>query len=409
MPDDGGAQLQFVVVLSRHGVRSPTGDPVQYDAYSRAAWPKWDVPPGYLTDHGFEAMKRLGTYDRSLLAREGLLSASGCADADRVFFYADTDERTQQSGRALAQGMFPDCPPAVHGLAEGTHDPLFHPPHRQPDDSAPDPQGDPGEIDAAQTQLTEQYHAQIAQMDHILATCGNPPLPNHTRTSLFDVPTAPKAGKHAGELRGPLNTAASLSENFLLEYTQGLPLRDVGWGCISESALRSLIVLHTAAFNYEHRNPATARMAASNLLESIRAAMQQAMTGSRMPGAPDDPDDRALFLVGHDTNLASVAGLLRMNWTADGRRDDTPPGSALVFELWRGSGSGQYFVRVFYTTQTLDQMRTAAVLTPAHPPQRVALVVPGCSPSGKTGCSWDSFSRIVNQAMDPATAAAKSQ
>jgi 4-phytase/acid phosphatase len=39
------ADLHFVIYLSRHGVRSPTGKPEQYNHYSAAPWPAWDVPP----------------------------------------------------------------------------------------------------------------------------------------------------------------------------------------------------------------------------------------------------------------------------------------------------------------------------------------------------------------------------
>ena len=83
LPD---ADLKFVVYLSRHGVRSPTGRPEQYNPYSAAPWPAWDVPPGYLTAHGFALMKLFGAYDRIELASQGLLAADGCADAGRVTF-----------------------------------------------------------------------------------------------------------------------------------------------------------------------------------------------------------------------------------------------------------------------------------------------------------------------------------
>ena len=79
-------KLKFVVYLSRHGVRSPTGLPTQYNSYSIAPWPTWDVPPGYLTPHGYQLMKLFGGYDRMELAHEGLLAESGCADASKVTF-----------------------------------------------------------------------------------------------------------------------------------------------------------------------------------------------------------------------------------------------------------------------------------------------------------------------------------
>jgi 4-phytase / acid phosphatase len=402
-PGPHEAQLMFVVVLSRHGVRSPTGDPDRYAKYSRASWPQWDVPPGYLTPHGFEAMKLFGAWDRSQLSREGLLGAAGCADSGRIWIYVDSDQRTSESGRALAEGMFPGCPPAVHGLAQGTRDNLFHPASSA---DADPPAQSPGEIlarRAEEQRMTREYHPEIAEMDRILATCGPASRFEHRRISLFDLPTSPPSGKRADsdELRGPIGATASLSENFLLEYTQGMPMGDVGWGCVSRNALNSLIAVHNAAADYAQRVPWVARRDASGLLNSIRAAIRQAVTGQAVSGALDPPGARGLFLVGHDTNLTTVAALLHLTWIADGRRDDTPPGSALVFELWRNRATGDDFVRVFFTAQTLDQMRDATPLTQAHPPLRVPLSVGGCPRAGADGCSWAAFSQISGRAIDP--------
>src|SRR5208282_4748284 len=78
------AELKFVVYVSRHGVRSPTGKAEQYNPYSTAAWPAWDVAPGNLTAHGYHLMELFGAYDRMELAGQGLLSANGCEDAAHV-------------------------------------------------------------------------------------------------------------------------------------------------------------------------------------------------------------------------------------------------------------------------------------------------------------------------------------
>lgn len=83
------------------------------------------------------------------------------------------------------------------------------------------------------------------------------------------------------------------------------------------------------------------------------------------------------------------AGALGLHWIADGRADDTPPGGALVFELWQ-SADGKNSVRVYYTTQTLEQMHTATVLTGTNPPVRVPVFVPGCSRAGFS-CSLEKF------------------
>lgn len=65
--------------------------------------------------------------------------------------------------------------------------------------------------------------------------------------------------------------------------------------------------------------------------------------------------------------------MLGLNWIVDGHSDDTPPGGALVFELWQAT-DGAYSVRVYYTAQTLQQMRQAQPLTSANPPVRVPVL-----------------------------------
>ena len=405
-----GEKLQYVIYLSRHGVRSPTKNADEYQKYSAAPWPEWPVQPGYLTPHGYELMKLFGAYDRMKLAGDGLLASSGCEDAARVTILADSDQRTRETGKALAEGLMPGCGVQTHALDEGTHDPLFH--GMSAEAAHLDPAlavaaiggrigGDPGNI-------TRAYRPQLAALDKILAGCGKVPVTNSDRTPIFNIPAMLEKGKggHGAELRGPLATASTLSENLLLEYTQGMSGTELGWGCLDEAGLREAMQLHEAEEDYADRTPAIARMHASNLLDRIAMSLEQNATGKVVAGAKGKPGDKVLLLVGHDTNIATVAGVLGLDWIIDGRRDDTPPGGALVFELWRAD-SGSYSVQIFYTAQTLEQMREATPLSAANPPARVPVFLPGCAPATDQGaagpaCSLESFEGAVQRSIDPA-------
>jgi len=397
------AELQLVIVLTRHGVRSPLTAQADPDKFSAAPWPTWEVAPGLLTAHGFLLMKLFGAWDRARFSADGLLASTGCADSTHVTILADIDERTRETGKALAEGMFPDCNIDVHSRPDGAFDPLFSP--RKAGVGHPDAAlataAIAGRIGGDPASLTETYRPQLAALDRILSGCGRLPA-NPQRTSIFDIPSSlkPGSGDSPVAAHGPLVTASTLAENLLLEYTQGMSDADTGWGCLDGATLRYLMQANIAAWDYEDRTPTVAHIYASNLLEHIRRTMEQSVTGKPVSGALGKPGDRLVILVGHDTNIVTVAGALGIDWIADGRVDDSPPGGALIFELWRSPKSGP-FVRVAFTSQTLEQMRNAEPLTPVNPPAEAPIFVPACS-RPDLSCSWESFAAAMRQATDPA-------
>ena len=404
--NDNEDQLKMVVILSRHGVRSPTWAQDRLDSYSALPWPKWSVPPGDLTSRGYELVKQFGSFDRTALAGAGILAAQGCEDASKTYIWADTDQRTIASGRALADGLFPACPPQVHSLAAGENDPLFHPTA----DGVKPAQADAAFAEFAirtkqQTvALTGAWQLELLEaMQHVLLACEPKIACTPARTPekpLLGVATSPVRGKgdRIVDLEGPLPQGSSFSEDLLLEYADGMQMDQVGWGKVDEPQLRKFLALHSDYFDLMHRTPALARLEASNMLFHIARTLQQGVERKPVANAIGPIDSKLVIFAGHDTNLAGVGALLGVHWTLDGRDDDTPPGTQLAFELWQKQ-NGTYFVRVTVAMQTLRQLRDIPALTPAAPPARATLTLPGCGVK-TSACEWDKFLQLADTAID---------
>jgi len=352
-------------------------------------------------------MTLVGAYDRELLASQGLLAPSGCADAAHIRIIADSDQRTRETGGALAAGIAPGCMLEVRALPEGTHDPLFHSLGAGVGhiDNQLAMAAISGRIGANPSGLTEAYRPQFEALEEVLrgcdpgTNCAGTPEPQ----SLFDIPSsiATRKGDHLATLQSPLGVASSMTENLLLEYAEGMDAANVGWGRVDLHKLRFLLQLHAASEDIERRTIYPARVQSSNLLTHILKSMEQAVSEHPLTGALSKPGDRVLILVGHDTNLSNIAGVLGLDWLIDGRRNDTPPGGALVFELWKTHGADEYSVRSYYTAQTLDQMRSATPLSVVNPPERVPVFVPGCS-HADASCPWKAFQQTVQAVTDSA-------
>src|SRR5271167_650305 len=79
--DASGDELRLVIILTRHGVRSPLKANDQMAKFASQPWPKWEVGPAIQTPRGNLLVAYMGDYYHARFARDGLLS--GNPDVDR--------------------------------------------------------------------------------------------------------------------------------------------------------------------------------------------------------------------------------------------------------------------------------------------------------------------------------------
>ena len=385
-------QLKYVVIVSRHGVRSPTWDAARLNQYSAKPWPDWGVAPGELTPHGFRDISILGAYYRNRFAHEGLLAASGCQDKRKVYIWADTDQRTLETGRAFSESVMSGCGVAVNSRGKGAKDPIFG--------------GVPGaEVVVARVEaelranadpekLFRDHRTALDTLQFILDEGGKIPK------SILTLAAARKVNRPG--LGNPLQIASTLSENLLLEYANGMTGADLGWGRLTRKNLFQVLELHKLYADQTRRAQGPARARGSNLVAHVLASLEQAVSGKAVTGAIGPPSTALLILSGHDTNLSNIAGILGLSWNLAGYQpNETPPGGALLISLLRDSASGAHFVHTEFLAAGLDQMRDAVALTQAAPPMSEATAISGCG-SGFLSriCEWRKFKAAAVDSID---------
>ncbi len=329
----------FAVVMTRHGVRSFTKPPPSY------TWLDWSpVAPGFLTAHGYKLMTFLGNYYRDYFASIGL--PVNCA-SHGMYVYADVDQRTLETGRALIEGACgsPDAVPLYHDAAigPGVSDPLF---------DGSDWLIPAGKIDTAASiasvaaaapkppsLVVSQNAAAFAALQYLLdAQCsGTCPRADAGPSEI----TAKPGGLAA--LRGPLAVGEGYVESMFLERAQCAPLPDA-------FRFHQTEWLRTTEYEINARNAYNASVKGGNVFAHIVGLLQE-KAGVPHPdvSVPDVSQVNVVMLAGHDTQIGALGGILGTSMNG------APPGGALVFELYRRA-SGDYHVQMQFVHETWPQL-----------------------------------------------------
>jgi 4-phytase/acid phosphatase len=394
-PVPGGLKVERVVMLMRHGIRPPTKALVTPPGVASEDWPDWSTPWGELTSHGYQAIVRLAGYDRAVWTKDGMLPADHCPGAGEVVVWSDSDQRTIRTGDAMVEGLFNGCNIVNGHLPQGQTDRLFS------------PLGDANAMDAAAAlaAVTAEVGPVMAvqrahgkewdALQRVLGCCA-PPICAEAGLAagcrLADLPSTLvfDAGDSRPKLTGPLGYGPTAAQVLMLEYVEGRPMNEVGWGRAGPADIETIMTIHSLKGDLVQHPFFVGARGASPLARRMLAALESGEANAA----------RLTILVGHDTNIVDLSGLLRFNWKMDSYpANNPPPGGGVGFELLR-SPDGRRFVRTFYRAQTMDQMRNLTALGLETPASRQVLKIPGCSyGDDDTICTLDVFAALVRSKL----------
>jgi len=406
-------QLKQIIIFGRHSVRAPVADNSILNTFSVKQYPEFSVGAGLLTPNGAKLETILGSYYRLWLTNEKLLTGNDSTDAASVYFRSNVIERTIATAQSFASGLLPEASVNVNHYGATESDPLFDPVGARvaPFDQNMAIAAVKGRLGGDPPSLASAYAPELALTRSLLFgyPVGETPVPSAPK-GLIDVTTIPidiTAGTYGMPVGlGGLSMAGVAVDPFIMEYADGMPASDVGWGQLPPAGISQLSRLSNLAIDLQFRTPYLARTLSSNLASHVVRSMVQSATGNAMAGSLGTPSTKVVVLIASDVNVCGYAGLLHLDWILPGYAADTcSPGGALVFELRQSQTNGEYIVRASYRGQTLDQLRNLTPLTLAAPPAIAPVFIPGCSTRNATfDCPLEDFVRVSRHAIDPLSA-----
>eukprot|EP00457_Paulinella_chromatophora_P003117 gb/GEZN01003122.1/.p1 GENE.gb/GEZN01003122.1/~~gb/GEZN01003122.1/.p1 ORF type:complete len:553 (+),score=60.84 gb/GEZN01003122.1/:88-1659(+) len=419
----------------------------------------------YLTDHGYKVISLMGDYMSSLLVGDNnqrvsgsaalLNSSCGTGGLGDITIYADFDDtgRDIATAQAFFQGMYPKCGVPVIESNPAYVGPIFNTGNLAPNKlsqcnipSQLEVEGTFGgdasylsdtlfllleplgaSTDCCQPQLCngslqlhrnrpflrpastqakssgEARHSQSQRYQRFKDRTGNFRR-NARKTSLelkgcelTDIPTQ-WLGLPYQYYNGPLWSASSVVEYLQLEYLNGLDYRATT--DLSPLELFTFMDAHVLDLNVQENMYAT-RAFGSQLLAHIIGTMDSLLLNQSASWIKSKHTDQIVYYAGHDINLYFLRKLMELNWLTESfNLNQAPPGAMLLFEMHKDA-SGDFFVKLFFQTASMDQQRYSEPLSRENPPDKVLVSIPRCSFGPDASCPYVIFRNLALAALDP--------
>ncbi|WP_442976092.1 bifunctional glucose-1-phosphatase/inositol phosphatase [Rouxiella sp. T17] len=406
MAAESQLELQQVLIFSRHSIRAPLAN--YNNALGNATtrtWPTWSTEGGLLTPKGGKVEEHVGHYYRLWLAKNNLLSAKGCPQPQEVFTYANSLPRTIDTAKHFLAGAFPGCElPVVNRVEVGKMDPVFNPiitatvdeKFSQGAIESTDQQAGKGGLDGLNQSLKGNYALIEKVMDFKNSkTCKEDKVCDLTSQPSKLVLTQ---GKEPG-ISGPMALGTGVSDAFMLQYYEGLPMKDVAWGQISTPEQWKQV---ESFKNADQKALFSSREVATNAggptLNFMAGVLDKDLAKTEDQQAAQKA--RVTLMVGHDSNIAAFLSALKIkDFTLSGQYERTPIAGAVVFQRWHDKKTNKDLMKIEYVYPTAVQIRNNSTYSLKSPMKSTVLQAEGCPIDNKGFCSAETFNQLLQQSL----------
>ena len=369
-------ELTEVVVLSRHNIRAPlSGKNSILGKITTHQWTDWTANASELTLKGGVLETMMGQYFRKWLEDEGLFQDGNCPSTDEVNIYANSMQRTIATAEYFQAGFLPTCNQNFyHRFSSSKMDPLFFPRFTKVSEAFK--QQAMKEINAMGGRkgivgINESLKPSYTIIEKITDMKNSPAGKEDSKYSSFDDYNTQLIFNLGEEpnLAGSLKTANTIADALILQYFEVADDKEAAFGHdLSTKDWENISRVKDVYGDMLFSAPIVAVNVAHPLLMYMKDELQSKQR-------------KFTFLVGHDSNIASILSALEVEEYSlpNTIEKKTPIGSKLVFEKWQDKQTKEEFISINLIYQTTDQLRHLELLTLSNPPACYPLKFSGLS------------------------------
>lgn len=361
-------RLEKVLIFSRHNIRSPHAD--QAAMLTPHKWFKWTSPSRELSLRGGVLETEMGQYFRKYLVDEEFMPENYVPADGEFLFYANSYQRTIATARYFSSGMLPIANvEVVRKYKLGTFDPVFEMGLKFMNDNfrkTVEKQVNDYLNVKDVRDMDKRFAKELTLLENVVDFKDSPyARKNHKTTFRSDDTTLVLEVGKGPTFDGTIKLSHTANDALIMQFYEeptnakaafGKKLSDKQWEQIGEMNAYYIGIIGTPALSVATSHP---------LIEYMNTELA-------------NDSRRFTFICGHDTNIISLLGALRVeDYSLPGVIDKrTPIGVKFVIEKWHGTDGKDYAaLNMVYPDTT--QIRSLEPLTLENPPKVYPLRLKG--------------------------------